>query len=309
MCVNKKFVVKDTFISSFSFTGYDLRNLVVIFLLFFISGLLIPQYIYAQSDVEIPEWIRGMVKFYADGDVSDKEFTAAIEHLIKIGVIKSPQLSIVNDEEEHMRQVTGVQNDVVVPIWIKNNARWYADGAISASDFARGIEFMVEEKIISSPNISVEPKPEKSSDIQTGSNNLDSTAAKLAFEVQKWNELSMWWLVNIKSAEVDILDEAAEQAWKKYSEEKNTDLMKVATDLENAARKANNDANRAVEIHKTAMKLAGDAKQVAISEGNHVLDLENDVKEQQKDFEFDQKISSVEDVENRISVTKTLQKE
>jgi len=40
-----------------------------------------------------------------------------------------------------------------VPTWIKNNAKWWADGQIGDSDFTGGIEHMIKEKIIDIPDL------------------------------------------------------------------------------------------------------------------------------------------------------------
>ncbi|MFB5647303.1 MAG: hypothetical protein ACE5RO_04080, partial [Candidatus Nitrosomaritimum yanchengensis] len=40
-----------------------------------------------------------------------------------------------------------------VPNWIKNNAKWWADGLITDKDFLKGIEFLIAEKIIFIPNL------------------------------------------------------------------------------------------------------------------------------------------------------------
>ena len=37
----------------------------------------------------------------------------------------------------------------IVPVWIKNNAQWWAEDKITDSDFVKGIEFLVSNKIIS----------------------------------------------------------------------------------------------------------------------------------------------------------------
>ena len=36
----------------------------------------------------------------------------------------------------------------VVPHWIKNNAKWWADGSISDSEFLSGIKYLIEKQII-----------------------------------------------------------------------------------------------------------------------------------------------------------------
>jgi len=35
-----------------------------------------------------------------------------------------------------------------IPSWIKNNAKWWADGQISEDDFVGGIKWLVEQGII-----------------------------------------------------------------------------------------------------------------------------------------------------------------
>jgi hypothetical protein len=32
-----------------------------------------------------------------------------------------------------------------IPVWIKNNAGWWADGSIDDSSFVQGIQFLVQE--------------------------------------------------------------------------------------------------------------------------------------------------------------------
>jgi len=36
-----------------------------------------------------------------------------------------------------------------IPVWIKNNAKWWAEGIISEDDFVSGIEYLVNQGIIS----------------------------------------------------------------------------------------------------------------------------------------------------------------
>jgi hypothetical protein len=35
-----------------------------------------------------------------------------------------------------------------IPAWIKTNAGWWAEGAISDSDFVQGIQFLIKEGIM-----------------------------------------------------------------------------------------------------------------------------------------------------------------
>mgnify|MGYP006981180815 FL=1 len=36
----------------------------------------------------------------------------------------------------------------IIPTWIKNNAGWWADGAIDDNSFIQGIQFLVEKRIL-----------------------------------------------------------------------------------------------------------------------------------------------------------------
>jgi len=38
-----------------------------------------------------------------------------------------------------------------IPDWIKNNAKWWSSSQISDHDFAKGLEFLVNENIIKIP--------------------------------------------------------------------------------------------------------------------------------------------------------------
>ncbi len=42
-------------------------------------------------------------------------------------------------------------NEISIPDWVRNNAGWWSDGAITDNDFASGIEFMIKEGIIKVP--------------------------------------------------------------------------------------------------------------------------------------------------------------
>ena len=41
-----------------------------------------------------------------------------------------------------------VMSEQVIPDWIKNNAKWWADGQIDDESFVSGIQFLVANNII-----------------------------------------------------------------------------------------------------------------------------------------------------------------
>ena len=91
-----------------------------------------------QKINKVPDWIKNNAKWWADGQVDDSTFSQGIGFLIKNKVISissvQPQASSVSEEK--------------IPDWIKNNAKWWADGMISEDDFLKGITYMVEKGII-----------------------------------------------------------------------------------------------------------------------------------------------------------------
>jgi len=51
------------------------------------------------------------------------------------------------------RPIETISEPVIVPSWIKHNAKWWAQGAINDNDFTSGIGFMIKEDIIKVPQI------------------------------------------------------------------------------------------------------------------------------------------------------------
>jgi hypothetical protein len=56
--------------------------------------------------------------------------------LIKEGIVKIPPT------------VTGEASSNQIPVWVKNNAKWWADGTIGDSDFVQGIQYLIKQGII-----------------------------------------------------------------------------------------------------------------------------------------------------------------
>ncbi|MFB5631569.1 MAG: hypothetical protein ACE5RN_08275, partial [Nitrosopumilaceae archaeon] len=46
-----------------------------------------------------------------------------------------------------------------IPDWIRNNARWWADGNISDEDFISGLQYLIDQKIMIIPQTSTDTKP------------------------------------------------------------------------------------------------------------------------------------------------------
>jgi len=91
-----------------------------------------------NGNVEIPNWIRNNAEWWAEGAIDDSDFISGIQYLIKEGIMKIPETE----------QTTSSDDLQEIPLWIKNNAEWWAQGLISDDDFIKGIQYLVEKGII-----------------------------------------------------------------------------------------------------------------------------------------------------------------
>ena len=87
---------------------------------------------------QIPEWIRTNAKWWAGNQIDDATFVSGIQFLIKEGIVNVPETS-ANVSQEKSNEI---------PPWIKKNADWWGQGLISDGDFLKGIQFLVENRII-----------------------------------------------------------------------------------------------------------------------------------------------------------------
>jgi len=96
--------------------------------------------IFADSEKrqKVPEWVKNNAKWWAEGQIGETDFVGGIQHLIKEKIIDIPDLP------EQASETAKEQ----VPDWVKNNAKWWADGLISEDDFLNGIKHLVKKGII-----------------------------------------------------------------------------------------------------------------------------------------------------------------
>lgn len=87
---------------------------------------------------KVPEWIKNNAKWWAEGQIGDSDFVGGIQHLMKEKIIDIPDLPEQSSETAQEQ----------VPDWVRNNAKWWADGQIGEDDFVNGIKWLVEKGII-----------------------------------------------------------------------------------------------------------------------------------------------------------------
>jgi len=110
-----------------------------VFAFFLVGVLAIPE---SSAQDVIPLWIKNNAGWWADDKINDFTFAQGIGFLIKNKIIQIHDLPTTPDGE------IAIENDIVIPSWIKNNAGWWAGDSISDSDFLSGIKFLVETNII-----------------------------------------------------------------------------------------------------------------------------------------------------------------
>ena len=80
-----------------------------------------------------------------------------------------------------------------IPVWIKNNAGWWADGSIDDDSFVQGIQFLVKEgimKILPEQASDVaKPATQMTSSDESKSSSNDSVIAALEDELEKCSEI------------------------------------------------------------------------------------------------------------------------
>jgi len=116
-----------------------------------------------NEDTNMPSWLKNNVKWWNEGELSDKEIINAIQNLVKREIIKldSNKIKSGNTLLPEVRLFLPPNTeDVRMPGYVKNTFVSWEEGSVSDSDVANTIKFLIEANIItltSSPDN--QPKP------------------------------------------------------------------------------------------------------------------------------------------------------
>jgi hypothetical protein len=93
-----------------------------------------------SADIDIPSWVKKNVTWWSEGQLTDHDFTKAVEYLVQQEIISVPTTAEITDE----------QNETVtsIPSWVKNNAVWWSEGQLTDVEFANGIQYLVSTGLI-----------------------------------------------------------------------------------------------------------------------------------------------------------------
>lgn len=87
-------------------------------------------------------------------------------HLVKVSKVVFQMMNVKSDYQKilfvvilglviigaNVSQIFAqVPSQPTIPIWIKNNAKWWSEGQLGDSDFEKGIEYLIDQKIINIP--------------------------------------------------------------------------------------------------------------------------------------------------------------
>jgi hypothetical protein len=89
-----------------------------------------------QADLQIPSWIKNNAKWWAQGSLTDDDFTKGIQYMVQNGIMKIP----------HTQADSSLSHQI--PSWVKTSAGWWANGQISDNDFVKGIQYLANSGII-----------------------------------------------------------------------------------------------------------------------------------------------------------------
>ena len=165
------------------FMIFQKRFLLVLIMFFSLiaSTILIPNSS-AQEDTQIPDWIKNVAGWWANGEIPENQFLDAIGYLINNNIISIPFMPCSEKTES---QTTS--SDKKVPDWIKNVAGWWAEDLIEDTDFINGIEYLIRFQIMGIDNKKiVGPVPLEDiifSDIWTVEENNMIFVSSLFFEI------------------------------------------------------------------------------------------------------------------------------
>ena len=116
------------------------------------SSILIPNSS-AQENTQIPDWIKNVAGWWANDEISENEFLSGITYLINNNIISLHFIPCSVNIGDGLR-IDGqtISSDTLVPVWVKNNAKWWSEDLIEDTDFVNGIEYLIKKQIISIDN-------------------------------------------------------------------------------------------------------------------------------------------------------------
>ena len=91
----------------------------------------------SNEQASIPNWIKNIAGWWAEGKTGKTDFVNGIRYLIDNDIIQIPDTVVSSNSEQD------------IPPWIKNTALWWSQGLVEDKDFVSGIQFMIKNGVMS----------------------------------------------------------------------------------------------------------------------------------------------------------------
>ena len=183
----------------------------------------------------VPRWVKSIASWWSEGQISDKEFALALGYLVQTRII-NVQPSVPPNS------FVSLSDNMVIPQLVKDNTKSWAQGKTSDSSFLLTIQFMITNNIIRFE------QPSNEGTTVTSDQQLSPETYEAAFVTNAWNEVTMSSLLEMKNYEAKVLDDASDQLWQDYSDNKDQTLMLKAEKVQKAAEVAKIDASKVVKV-------------------------------------------------------------
>jgi len=95
-----------------------------------------------SGETSIPDWVKNNAEVWSKGLISDRDFAAGLNYMIKNKIIQIENIKV--DSEGTIV----IDENLNLPNWIKITAEFWAKNEISDDEFVIGIEWLINNEII-----------------------------------------------------------------------------------------------------------------------------------------------------------------
>ena len=85
--------------------------------------------------LSVPQWVKQTSGWWSEGIISDEEFIASIEYLVREEIISA------SADKSEIKSTS-------VPTWVKQTSGWWSEGIVSDEEFIASIEYLISIGII-----------------------------------------------------------------------------------------------------------------------------------------------------------------
>ncbi|MEW6043055.1 MAG: hypothetical protein AB1608_02220 [Thermoproteota archaeon] len=210
---------------------------------------------------QVPGWVKQNAAWWSDGTITDADFAAGIGFLVKEGIIAA---NVKTDKEGAIL----INENLSIPAWIKQNAAWWSDGIITDADFTAGVEYMVNQKIIT---FSEKKTP-------AGSISESADQFQSLYVVSIRNEAITSSLIEITNYQKQLFRNVVDAAWNAYDETENASYLEAAQAFDAKLKDIEKRSQTLSKIEKIAKQDTQHLIKSAEKQGIKKLDLEKSAK-------------------------------